>query len=80
MYPLDFEPFYHGYGMNCSDAKIAFAKWKLPLFDVNGTPFHMPFYIVQGDGLLLIGNDAMYKSDLLNSKEVLVIVVLYNQW
>ncbi len=33
----------------------------------------MPFHIVQGDGLILIGNDAMYKSDLLNSKEVLVI-------
>ncbi len=59
--------------MNCSDAKIVFALWKLPLVDLNGTRFDMPFYTVQGDGLLLIGNDAMYKSDVLNSKEVLVI-------
>ncbi len=33
----------------------------------------MRFYTVQADGLLIIGNDAMYKPDLLNSKEVLVI-------
>ncbi len=59
--------------MNCSDAKIVFALWKLPLVDLNGTRFDMPFYFVQGHGLLLIGNDAMYKSDLLNSKKVLVI-------
>ncbi len=64
---------FHGYGMNCSDAKIVFALWKSSLVDLNGTRSDMPFYIVQGDGLLLIGTDAMYKSDLLNSKEVLVV-------
>ncbi len=70
---LDCEPFFHVYGMNCSDAKIVFALWKLTLVNINGTRFYIPFYVVQGDGLLLIGNAAMYKSDLLNSKEVLFI-------
>ncbi len=59
--------------MNCGDAKIFFALWKLQLFDLNGTRFAKPFYIFPGDGLLLIDNEAMYKSDLLNSKEVLDI-------
>ncbi len=73
LHPLDCEPFFHGYGTNCSDAKIVFALWNLPLVDLNGTRFDLPFYIVQGDGLLLIGNDAIYKSDLINTKEVLSI-------
>ncbi len=59
--------------MNCSDAKIVFALWKLPLVDLNGTRFDMPFILFKEMDLFLIGNDAMYKSDLLNSKEVLVI-------
>ncbi len=49
---LDCDPFYHGYGMNCSEDKLKSGIWKLPLADLHGTRFELPFYLVQGDGYL----------------------------
>lgn len=54
--PLDCDPFYHVYGMNCSGAKLTIGIWKLPLVDLDRTQFKLPFYLVKGDGYLLVGN------------------------
>ncbi len=42
--PLDCDPFYHGYGMKCSEAKLTIGVWTLPLADLHGTRFELPFY------------------------------------
>ncbi len=73
LHPLDCEPFLHRCGMNCSDAKIVFALWKLPIVDHSGIRFDLALYTIGGDGIPVIGNDVTYKSDLINTKEVLVI-------
>ncbi len=70
---LDCEPFYHGYGMNCSEAKITVGVWRLPLSDLLGNPFTFSFYVVDGDGYLLVGNDVLQKAQLLNDEGLVVI-------
>ncbi len=42
--PLNRDPFYHGYGMNCSAAKLTIGMWKLPLVYVHGNCFEVRFY------------------------------------
>ncbi len=45
--PLDCDPVYHGYGMKRSEAKLKIGIWKLPLADLHGTRFELPFYLVE---------------------------------
>ncbi len=59
---VDSEPFYHGYGMNCSEAKKTVGVWRPPLSDLLGNPFTFLFYIVDGDGYLWVGNDDLQKA------------------
>ncbi len=40
---LDCEPFYLGYGMQCSEAKLTVGMWYLPLTDLHGTQFASRF-------------------------------------
>jgi hypothetical protein len=70
---LDCKPFYHGYGETCSDAKLTIAIWRLPLVDLNGTPFSIPFYVVQGSGPLLVGNSILSCSEIKGPENLLVI-------
>ena len=71
--PLDAEPFWHGYGDKCSDAKLTIGMWRLPITDVHGTQALIPFYITQGDGLLLLGNEIGHKSNILGPQNKIVI-------
>ena len=71
--PLDFEPFYHGFGKNCADPKLVFARWLLPLKYLNGIECELPFYIVKGDGPILIGNCIIAHCNLVGSENLLVI-------
>jgi hypothetical protein len=70
---LDCKPFYHGYGEVCSDAKITIAIWRLPLVDLNGKPFSIPFYVVQGSSPLLLGNSILSCSEIKGLENLLVI-------
>lgn len=56
---LDCEPFMHGYGEKCSDARITIGIWSLPLTDPSGKSFMIPFYVTKGDGVLLLGNNVL---------------------
>ncbi len=67
--PLDSDPFYHGYGMKCSEAKLSIGIWKLPLADLHGTRFELPFYLVEGNGYLLVGNAIASKCQILNDEK-----------
>ena len=71
--PLDAEPFWHGYGDKCSDAKLTIGMWRLPITDVHGTQALIPFYITQGDGLLLLGNEIGHKSNILGPQNKILI-------
>ena len=71
--PLDCQPFYHGYGMQCSEAQLVIGIWKLPMSYLRNTEFYLPFYIVPGDGYLLVGNNIAEKSKVLNDENLLVI-------
>lgn len=68
MEPLDCGPFYHGYGENCSDTHLTIGMWKLPLVDFNGNKVEIRFYITKGNGVLLLGNEVLSKSDIINTK------------
>ena len=57
--PLDCEPFYHGYGMKCSEAQLVVGICKLPITDLNGVKASITFYITKGDGFLLLGNSIL---------------------
>ena len=61
--PLDCEPFYHGYGENCSDAEITIGVWRLPLDDLNGNKIDIPFYITKGSGFYLATKRALEDVD-----------------
>ncbi len=54
--PLDCDPFYEGYGMKYCEAKLIICIWKLPLADLHGTSLELPFYLVEGDGYVLVGS------------------------
>ena len=70
---LDCTPFYHGYGMHCSESQLFIGKWRLPMTDLRGNEFHLPFYIVRGNGYLLIGNNIAKKSKIHNSQNLIII-------
>jgi len=71
--PLDCPPFIHGYGMKCSEPKVTIGVWMIPMTDLNGISFKLPFYIVNGDGVLLLGNDVCSKSNTLNDQNLLIV-------
>jgi len=71
--PLDCSPFHHGYGPSCSDKKLVFAIWKLPLQDLHGYKASFPFYFTEGSGPLLLGNEILSHSNLLGSENLLAI-------
>jgi hypothetical protein len=70
---LDCKPFFHHYGEECSNAKLVFAIWKLPLVDLNGVSFSLPFYVVQGPEPLLIGNSILCFSEVNGPQNLLII-------
>lgn len=47
--PLDFEPFYHGYGNKCIKAQINVGIWRMPITDLKGNLVYVPFYITNGE-------------------------------
>ena len=51
---------------------LAVARWVLPIVDVYGTEFPIPFYICEGNGPLLLGNSVIGTSDLLGREHMLV--------
>ena len=68
--PLDCAPFYHGYGENCSDAKLTIGILRLPLEDPKGNKVKIPFYITKGDGALLLGNSILKNASILGSENI----------
>ncbi len=51
--------------MKCSEAKLTIGIWKLPLADLHGTRFELPFYLAEGDAYLLVGNAIASKCQIL---------------
>jgi len=49
------------------------ALWKLPVVDFYGNKAEIPFYITEGDGPLLLGNEVISSSNLLGEENLLVI-------
>jgi hypothetical protein len=70
---LDCAPFYHGYGEACSDARLTIGIWNLPLVDLNGVEFRIPFYVFLGSGPLLLGNSVLRNSRIDGPKHLLII-------
>ena len=70
--PLDCEPFYHGYGPECANSHLVFARWVLPLVDLRGNKLGIYFYVTKSDGILLLGNDFLSNSNILGSDNILV--------
>lgn len=50
-----------------------FAIWKLPVEDVDGSRAEIPFYLTEGKGILLLGNEILHRSNALGSKQILEI-------
>jgi hypothetical protein len=71
--PLDCPPFYHGYGEQCSNASLTIGIWALPLIDLNGFAFQIPFYVFQGTGPLLLGNSVLRYSQIDGPKNLVII-------
>ena len=71
--PLDFTPFLHGYGERCSDAKITIGVWRLPITDQDGVSTTIPFYIVPGRRILLLGNEVCSRSNILGPRDLIEI-------
>jgi hypothetical protein len=70
---LDCPPFYHGYGEECSNARLTIGIWNLPLCDLNGQLFQIHFYVFQGSGLLLLGNSVLHHSHVNGPENLLII-------
>ncbi|PXF46448.1 hypothetical protein BWQ96_03773 [Gracilariopsis chorda] len=70
---LDRDPFFHGYGTEYSYAHLLFAMWDLPVVDILGNEASIPFYIIDGDGLLLLGNEFVHRGNLLGQESLLTI-------
>jgi hypothetical protein len=71
--PLDCEPFLHGYGTECSDARLTIGIWYLSLGDLTGNLLKLPFYIVQGKGPLVVGNSIRRHSEIKGLENLLKI-------
>lgn len=59
--------------MNCSDARLVFAVCDMPIIDTHCCKAMIPFYVVKGDGMLLLGNEFVHHFDLLGQEELLVV-------
>ena len=70
---LDCDPFYHGYGLSCSEKQLVFGIWELPVFDLYGKEASILFYICEGDGPLLLGNFVFHPSHYVGSTNRLTI-------
>ena len=62
--PLDYQPFYHSYGEEYSNARLTIGIWNLPLCDLNGQLFQIPFHAFQGSGTLLLGNSVLHPAQV----------------
>ena len=71
--PLDCDPFLHGYGEECSDARPTIGVWKMPVTDRDGNTAFIRFYMVTGAGVLLLGNEICRKSDVLGTKNLIQV-------
>ena len=71
--PLDCTPFLHGYGEKCSDAKVTIGIWRLPIVDQDGVSTSIPFYIVPGHGILLLGNEVCSQSNILGPRDLIEV-------
>jgi len=70
---LDCQPFLHGYWENCYDAELFIGIWYLPIKTLCRKGIRIKFYITKGNGLLLLGNEILHKSNLLNEQDILTI-------
>ena len=70
---LDCAPFLHGYGERCSDAKITIGIWRLPITDQDGFSTAIPFYILPGHGILLLGNEVCSRSNIFGPQDLIEI-------
>jgi hypothetical protein len=70
---LDCKPFFHCYGEEYNNAKLVFSIWELPLVDLNGVSFSLPFYVVQAPGPLLIENSILSFSEVNGPQNLLII-------
>ncbi len=59
--------------MNCGAAKLTIGIWKLPLVDLHGTRFELPFDLVEGDGYLVVGNKVASKRQIRNEENLIII-------
>ncbi len=71
--PLVRDPFFHNYGMNCSEANLTIGIWKHPLVDLHVIRFELPFYLVEGDEYLLVGNKIASKCQIRNDENLTII-------
>jgi hypothetical protein len=46
--PLDSTLFLHGFGESCSDAKLAVARWMLPVENLDGEDVELEYFLVLG--------------------------------
>ncbi len=60
--PLDFNPFYHDYGMNSSEAKLTIGIWKISLVDLHGVHFKLAFYLVKVMGTYALVTRSRWKA------------------
>lgn len=63
----------HGYGSECSSAKLVTGIWRLPISDIIHHLARLKFYITPGDRLILLGNEIFSKSYLLGPENLLRI-------
>lgn len=70
---LDCQPFLQGYGRSCSDAEVTIRVWNLPITDLHRNSVHILFYITNGDGFLLFGNEIIHQAYNLGPKNTPVI-------
>ena len=59
--PQDFEPFYHGYGENCSDETLTIGILRLPAIGLKVNKVEFPFYVTKVTGIVLLGNNVLSK-------------------
>ena len=71
--PLDCTPFFHGYGSNCSASKLVNGIWRLSVKALNSFEAKFPFYMVPGEGELLLGNEIHHKSIPHGSQNLMII-------
>ena len=71
--PLDCDPFLHGYGEECSDARPTIGVWRMTVTDRNRRTVSIPFYVVTGSGVLLLGNEICRRSNFLGTKNLIQV-------